>query len=336
MNKGDWPDDTFTQTDVENELDHDGLKHFDKGRYLLAQCPTHEDANPSAQIYKDDWFVNCHATCGRYHISKAYPSLRQKEHSGVYTSRPQRVPTIKKMTHEYKTFDLFGAWEKKKLIPSDHYFKNIPIDVLNKLGWRLEDDGSYFIPYWNMSKTQIPFAQWRLNHGDIRFKFLKDAKPIVYGLWNLDNPKLFVVEGTSDCAVLEHCGVPWIGLPSAASGALASRLAGFCKENDIQLIYAGDNDSAGDKLRQAIDLILPFRTKQPRSPYKDWGEMFEAEGAESIQEYCFEELFGKKVEGVEIEEADENILKIWPEAKLLQVVGSPESKEQSKEPTVLF
>lgn len=347
MNKGDWPDDIFTQNDVENELDRDGLKHFDKGRYILAQCPTHEDANPSAQIYKDDWFVNCHATCGRYHISKAYPSLREKDR-GVYTGRSQGFssasqptrqsnPQGKVMQRQYKTFDLFEAWKAKKLIPDDHYFKNIPIEVLNDLGWRIEPDGSYFIPYFNMSKTQIPFAQWRL-FGDVRFKFLKDAKPIVYGLWNLDNPKLFVVEGTSDCAVMQYCGVPWIGLPSAASGALMTAMAGYCKENGIELVYAGDNDSAGDKLKEALEAVMPFRTRQPRQPYKDWGDMYEAEGMESVQDYCNEELFGREIEVAdEPPKTDlENIQKVFPGAEQLEVVGSTESKEQSLEPTVLF
>ena len=37
------------------------------------QCPTHEDQNPKVQIYKDDWFVNCHADGPLPHHHKSVP-----------------------------------------------------------------------------------------------------------------------------------------------------------------------------------------------------------------------------------------------------------------------
>lgn len=254
---------------------------------------------------------------------------------------------------KYKTFDLMADWEKMPLIPRDHYFKNIPLDVLDQLGWRwVPSMNSYFIPYFSASKQSIPFAQYRhLNEGP-RFTFLKDAKPTCYGTWNLDNDKLFVCEGTSDAAVLDLCAVPWIALPSAASGELMKAMAGYCKENGIELVYAGDNDDAGDKLRQALDEVMPYRVKQPRSPYKDWGEMYEAEGLESVQDYCFEELFPQKADVFsnvaiaphpEFEEVSrektplENVLAVFPGAEELTIVADPpESKEQSGEPAVLY
>jgi hypothetical protein len=78
--------------------------------------------------------------------------------------------------------------------------------------------------------------------------------------------------------VLDYCAVPWIALPSAASGELMKSMATYCKENGIELVYAGDNDDAGNKLREALDSVMPYRVKQPPTKYKDWGEFFEAEG----------------------------------------------------------
>lgn len=344
--RGDFPDDTFTQADVQNELDRAGLKHIDKGRYLLSQCPTHDDEHPSVQIYKDDWFVNCHAGCGRFHITKAFPSLREAQKgwqgSRVHSSRPTQVSEAKKVSeHKYKTYDLMEDWKKMPLIPRDHYFKNIPLEVLDDLGWRMAPDGqSYFIPYFSASKQSIPFAQYRHLQGARRFTMLKDAKPTCYGTWNLDNHKLFVVEGTSDAAVLEACAVPWIALPSAASGELLKAMAGYCKENGIELVFAGDNDEAGLKLRDALDEVMPYRVKQARQPYKDWGDMYEAEGQESVTDYCFEELFGRKMEITTYDESGdvdltdlERVQKVFPGAEELVIVGDgQESKEQSDRP----
>jgi hypothetical protein len=204
MSRGDYPDDTFTQSDVEAALDSKGLKHFDKGRYLLSQCPTHDDRHPSVQIYKDDWFVNCHATCGRFHITKAFPDLREtrdqngfRNHSGsrhaTQSQSSNRRPTPAMNEHKYKTFDLMEQWQKMPMIPRDHKFKTIPLEVLDDLGWRyVSDYDQYFIPYFSASKQSIPFAQYRNLAREPRFIMLKDAKPTCYGTWNLDNDKLSV------------------------------------------------------------------------------------------------------------------------------------------------
>lgn len=347
--RGDFPDDTFTQTDVEIELDRAGLRWTDKGRYLLSQCPTHDDVHPSVQIYKDDWFVNCHATCGRFHITKAFPTLRPTQearhrNSGVHPSKPARFSEAKKVTeHKYKTFDLIETWQALPMIPRDHNFKGIPLEVLDNLGWRFVPDyNQYFIPYFSASKQSIPFAQYRnLANDGPRFIMLKDAKPTCYGTWNLDNKKLFVVEGTSDCAVLEYAGVPWIGLPSAASTALMASMADYCRKNAIELIYAGDNDAAGEKLREALDEVTSYRVKQPPKEYKDWGDFLVGAGIEVLGEFCMEELFGKPIEDA----VPEEIAAVFPGAEEVNLdvpdfggVGSQESKEQSGEPkpTVLF
>lgn len=291
--KGDYPDDTFTESDVKRELDAAGCKYYDKGRYILSQCPTHEDKHPSIQIYKDDWFTNCHATCGRYHITKAFPSLRADRDGGrgIQNQRTERKAKAV-VERVYTQYDLMKDWEAMPLIPRDHVFKGIPLDILDDAGWRWDETkNAYFIPYFTRSRTSIPFAQWRYLSGDIRFRFLKDAKPTCYGTWNLaPNMPLFVVEGSSDGLVLDFCNVPWVALPSASSGALMRSLALWCVDNNVQIIYAGDNDEAGSKLLEALDEVAPYRIHQPPSKYKDWGDFFVAEGQEAVIAWCDKEL----------------------------------------------
>lgn len=327
---GNYEPDTFTQTEVEMELDRASLKHYDKGRYILAQCPTHEDAHPSVQIYKDDWFVNCHATCGRYHVTKAFPQLRGESYRGV--SGQTRKATGQTVTkHKYKQFDLMNDWKAMELLP-EFELHGVPSDVLNDLGWRRHNH-SIFIPYFSASKESIPFAQYRHLQGDVRFTMLKDAKPTMYGTWNLENHKLFLVEGTSDAAVLEYAAVPWIAAPSAASGELVKALAGYCKENGIELVFAGDNDPAGLKLREAIDEVMPYRVKQVPTKYKDWGEFLEATDVETVQNYAFEELFGKVLQASIPSEVTAN----FPGAEEIKLADPFESKEPANESAqVLF
>lgn len=328
MNKGDYPDDTFTENDVLRELDGAGLKYIDKGRYILAHCPSHDDKHPSVQIYKDDWFVNCHASCGRFHITKAFPSLRPNKGQGVETRPVQDVKDKKVNEHEYKEFDQMEYWKSLPLIPRDHNFKFLPLEILDDLGWRwVEDKNSYYIPYFNRPKTKIPFSQMRHLSGDRRFTFLKDAKPTLYGTWNLmpNMGKIFLVEGTSDMAVLETCGIPCLAAPSAASGALVGKMCQWANENAVQVVYAGDRDEAGDKLMAVVDENAKlWRRKQCREPYKDWGEMYEAEGLDAVTDYAMKEIDPtwivrppKKLPNTMTDE--EKILEIFPGSTVLNI-----------------
>lgn len=322
--------DRFTEEDVLRQLDSAGLRYKVLQRYILSQCPLHDDAHPSVQIFRDDWFANCHSGCGRFHITKAFPQLRAP--GGVSGSAIQ-VPTSRSARNvdkpavtDYRTFDLMDDWKKMEPIPRNHYFKNIPIEVLHELGWRyIPEYEQYFIPYFSASKRSIPFAQYRnLDPKKPRFIMLKDARPTCYGTWNLDNSKLFVVEGASDAAVMEACDIPWIAVPSASSGQLAGSMAAYCKANGIQLVYAGDNDSAGLKIAQALEEIVNLRVRQPRAAYKDWGEMYEAEGQESVTDYCLAELAPYAID---------NITEIFPGARELTLVGDDVQGKEPATPT---
>lgn len=313
----DFPEDTFTEQEVLNRLEKAGKKYQNGSRYILAQCPLpeHQDKNPSAQIYKDDWFVNCHV-CGRFHIAKAFPELREGLRNEGKTNGMERrqdrissaVPTV--MTeHEYKTYNLMDYWRELPGIPGSFVLHGIPGNFLSEMGWRSDGEKGIFIPYFSRSKDSIPFVQWRHLAGERRFTFLKDAKPTCYGTWNLDpGETIFIVEGCSDAAVLEYCGVPWCAMPSASSGALLGRMAAFCSNNGIRLVYAGDNDSAGSKLLEALEKNAPYRLKQPPKQYKDWGEFLETTDVKVVQSYCFEELYHRKPAYAEAPKVSEKVI----------------------------
>lgn len=189
----------------------------------------------------------------------------------------------------------------------------IPLDELDDLGWRWIENGPYglgtgiFIPYWGSSyynskgensPTKIlPFCQVRHLTGDIRFNFPKDAQPRTYGSWILpmvegDDLPVFIVEGTTDWVALWHCGIPAIAMPSSSATDLLISTANYCKEHDIRLVYAGDNDTAGDKLITALDNSqATYRVLQPPKQYNDWTDFWIAKGDLAIFEYCRDEVF---------------------------------------------
>jgi hypothetical protein len=334
--KGEFPDDTFTENDVLLCLESQNLHYKNSSRYILSQCPTHEDTHPSVQIYKDDWFVNCHAGCGRYHITKAFPQLRenvggtQGSHGSQSTVRRQANPVNER---KYTTYDLMEYWKSLPLIPRDHQFKTIELETLDDLGWRwVAEYNQYFIPYFSRSKESIPFGQYRnLDPNKPRFIFLKDAKPTCYGTWNLEpDEKIFIVEGASDAAVLDYCGVPWIALPSAASVELMKSMATFAIQNGIELVYAGDNDEAGDKLKDALDMTAPYRLKQPPKEYKDWGDFLVGAGRDAVVEYTHRELYPKPINMTDTR-IPMGIRELWPDARVVYDGNDFTKKEEPVE-----
>lgn len=228
---------------------------------------------------------------------------------------------------KYKDFELYDEWTAMPPIPRDHVFKTIPLSILDRLGWRWDAaKNAYYIPYFSETRQSLPFVQWRFLSGNIRFNFLREAKPTVYGKWNLTpGGTYFLVEGTSDCAALEYCHVPWIGLPSASSGELVRGLAKWAVANHVRLVYAGDNDEAGNKLREALDEVMSYRTCQPPRGHKDWADFLSAEGIEAVTAYC-RRVLGPMPRDFAIPDNWDDmtdvqkIQAVWPGAEELQIV----------------
>lgn len=280
-----------TLQDYEQAIKETGRLARLTGRTLVAQCLWHDERNPSMQVFEDGWTA-CYAGCERRHIGAAFAQFRDPNYQSS-THEPVRRLAIETQP-TYQTFDLAADHARLPLIPRDHSFKGLPLEVLDDLGWRYDESkGGYFIPYFNRPRTKIPFAQWRHLSGPRRFTFLPGAKPTLYGKWNISvASRLFLVEGTSDAAVLQHCMVPWVALPSASSGSILTAFAKHAQQLNIDLIYAGDNDEAGNALKRTLDkAAIAYRICQPPAKYKDWGDFFEAEGSDAVFSHCVPKLF---------------------------------------------
>jgi len=79
------------------------------------------------------------------------------------------------------------------------------------------------IPYLDTAGKE-PTARYRLRlekgeHEDGRFKWKKDAKTCLYGLWRVQRARavghVVLVEGESDCHTLWHHDIPALGVPGA-------------------------------------------------------------------------------------------------------------------------
>lgn len=331
-----YNEEEIKENDVISCLEMAGLHYQNKQRYIISQCPLHQDRSPSAQIYKDDWFVLCHSGCGRFHITKAYPTLRDRiplHHQHQRTPTPNRR-TERAVKVKYKKYNQYDYWKTLPLIPRDHQFKTIPLEILDRMGWRwLEAENSYYIPYFNMYENQVPFSQLRHLDGKRRFTFLTGARILTYGLWNLDpsNSPVFLVEGTSDCAVMEYCGVPYVGTPSANQEKLIQGLGKYCKDNGIHLVYAGDNDVAGDAVRNDLDKVVTYRVHQPPKEFKDWGDFLVARGFDEVYNYIWKFINPT----IELNDGLEVVRQVFGDIEQLDVVFTGE-KEQTPMNTTLL
>lgn len=281
--------DNITEDMVLACLEHANLRYRVHQKYIHCQCPMHEDRAPSCQIFKNDWFVGCLAGCPRVHITKVFPELADP---AAAPSKPlARQPKV----NPYKVFELSALWKTLPAIPRDHQFKKIPLEHLDDLGWRYTNQETglgegYFIPYFGRTKNTIPFAQVRHLSGPVRFHFWKDAEPIVYGMWELEElqigDKVLIVEGTSDYATLSLCSQPVVAIPSASFGVMLVKLAKWLHKRGITPVYAGDNDTAGENLYQQMAHQVPHHKLTPPKQYKDWSDFYVAEGMDAVMDYC--------------------------------------------------
>lgn len=274
-----------TQERIENKLEELGCDPKWRGRYWLIKCPTHEDRAPSAQCFPDGW-INCMASCGRYHINKIAPNTVPRNYQSSDIS-----PTYKPKEVEEKIVkgDFTDMWLELDPLPSDMSVKGVPANELNKRGWRWFPGGNgyrpgIFIPYFNIDRTRVPFFQIRHTEGDRRFTFVKDITPIAYGQEMLRKCKRYLcfTEGSRDAIILGMAGVPAVAMPSSASGKILERMCNWCLENRIIPVAVCDRDEAGSKLLES--LTVPFLDK--RTPVgKDVGDFYAQKGLKAVMDY---------------------------------------------------
>lgn len=300
--------DSLTLSQVEDALHRHGYKFKRSGDTVMAQCPRHDGGDLNCQV-NSNGYCTCYSQCGEgFWLDEVFDELRDPKYKKGESMAEYKPP--RKEKPKYVTRDYYSLWEglpKLSTRLSEPLKGVLPLDTLDDLGWRWIENGPYglgtgvFIPYWDSSfdrkdgealyPKRLNFCQVRHLDGPVRFNFPKDAEPTIYGSWMLrdilgDEMPLFICEGTSDWVTLwENC-VPAIAMPSCSATALLSKAASWCKDNGIALVYAGDNDSAGDKLRQALDDDgHSYRVCQPPKEYNDWTDFYISKGDRGVFEY---------------------------------------------------
>lgn len=279
---------------VENYLYDLDLNPSDRGRYWLIRCPRHEDRTPSAQCFKNDGFIECHAGCGRFHINEVakergdplpMPS-KYSHNSNVEASNSRPEPK-----HDDKPVigDFTSIWVDLAPLDNDFILKGVAGLELNKRGWRKYNGETglppgIFIPYFNTNRDRVVFYQVRHLEGERRFSFAPGITPVCYGQEMLPHCKqyLLITEGSRDSVILGMVGVPAIALPSASSDKLLEKICSYCTKMGIMLVWAGDRDEAGDALLKKLSYpALDYRTPVG----KDVGEFFEQKGLQAVADY---------------------------------------------------
>lgn len=277
---------------VEAYLEKLDLNPSDRGRYWLIRCPRHEDRSPSAQCFKDDGFVECHAGCGRFNINEVAkergdpPVVPFSRGVGYHTGTVERKP---EKEEKVVTGDFTEMWLGLDPLDNDLDVKGVSGLELNKRGWRkFPGNGALrpgiFIPYFDTTRQFVPFYQIRHLEGERRFTFAPGITPICYGFEQLPRCKKYLcfTEGSRDSVILGMVGVPAIALPSASSNKLMEKLMAYCRRNHLRPVAICDRDEAGESLIAECGCpILDFR-----SPVgKDVGDFFEKEGLEAVRKY---------------------------------------------------
>lgn len=279
---------------IENYLEQLDLSPSDRGHYWLIRCPRHEDRQPSAQCFKDDGFIECHAGCGRFNINEVARErgdplpIPSKYGRQTHVEAPQGHSKPKKVEQPV-VGNFTDMWLDLEPLDSTFEIKGVPAIELNKRGWRKWSGGSgvgagVFIPYFDTTKTVVRFWQVRHLTGDRRFTFAPEITPICYGMEMLPKCEKYLcfTEGSRDSVILGMAGVPAIALPSASSDKLLEGLCNYCWKQGLQLVAIGDRDEAGDKLLAKLSInALDFRTPVG----KDVGEFYEQKGLDAVRKY---------------------------------------------------
>lgn len=268
------------EREIEDGLDRLGLNPTDKGRYWTIHCPSHDDRNKSAVCFKDGW-ICCFAGCPRVHINQI---LRREIVPRNYSD------TERKSDKPDELRDYTEFWLQFDPIPGSVSVKGVPAVELNKRGWRYFPGGwgyepGLFIPYFNLDRSRVIYWQIRHPNGaERRFSFPRGCSPQVYGLEQIPKMGRYLpfTEGSRDSVILGMAGIPAVALPSASSHAHLKRMAEYAKRNGKILLAISDNDDAGSKLLEGLD--VPFI--DARTPVgKDIGDLYQQQGIEGVKKY---------------------------------------------------
>lgn len=338
----------YTIDDITNGLDRRGLKWKRYRDGIMCMCPKHHGGDLNCLITPDpdgNPRAYCYSHCSFFWPDEVMEELKgepfdaekyHEEHKLELGVKHEQVRKVKEIP------ELQELWRNGLPLPPERIFPEIPNSELENLGWKWVDSAPFgmgtgvLIPYWTSSYTGNPgegiigFCQVRHLEGSPRFSFPRGMSPTLYGKWVLreltecpeSEREVALCEGTHDWVVLDACGIPAVAVPSSSNKDLVKGLAEFCTVNKIRIIYAGDNDAAGNRVRAVFDNMgVAYRSRTAPHPYKDVGDFAKAEGLEAVSKHIGG-LYGrptnKTTSGqLSLKEQEKLILDMFPGAEVL-------------------
>ncbi len=243
-----------------------------------ANCPSHNDTNPSLSISikNDKILLKCFAGCSFEQIVEAV-GLKQsdlclnenKKNTSQSSKTVQPCNTSNNNTcQSSKTVQPCntptGNDEKDSIgctleLYAD--FKEIPEDFLKSLGlhdvkisFNREKIDALEIPYHDEAGKHLATRHRTALYGKDKFRWKKGNKTDLYGLNHLDKARergfLVIVEGESDCHTLFYNDFPTIGVPGASNWKESRDAVRFKGIETIYLIK--EPDTGGDTLLKSL------------------------------------------------------------------------------------
>ena len=249
-------------------LDQRGLSHRQNGSGLLAQCPAHEDRNPSLSITeeKDRVLLMCFAGCDFGEIMEAL-GLELKDAFEQSTEPKKTAKKRAKPKAELPSEEQLEKWQAL-LLGDDGLLEQLAAErawgreALRKLGiGRIAGDTlTLSIPNRSESGELIGLIKYRPNPPAGEFASSKVQAAPGSKRELLPHPSMlegsgpiFLLEGEADAITACSLGLDGIGIPGAKSWRRewAEQLAGR------EIVIAPDCDEPGEKLakKATADLL---------------------------------------------------------------------------------
>jgi hypothetical protein len=236
-----------------------------------AQCPVHNDKNPSLSITvkKKNILLKCHAGCETKDILSAlglnFSDLNLK-------NIDKKVLSNLADSSQHCNGCSLELYAKKK---------KIPVDFLRELGLqnsKYRDGISLLMPYLDDHGNLISTRYRTSLTGENKFRWKNGSSAIPYGLQKLKEAEeegyVIIVEGESDCHTLWYKGFPAIGLPGASTWKEDRDAKHFANVQHIYVVHEQDqggealiNKFKSSSLLNRIKVITLGKYKDPSELY---------------------------------------------------------------------
>ena len=281
------------------------------GGGYTAKCPAHEDHHDSLSLDEGDdgrALLKCFAGCDVKAIVNALglteadlfvhrngggggeyysPSNRSNTRTPGQKHKKVKENTTVPETRTSGVFDSNGSNTPATGLTIEQYAdaKHIPLKALLDYGisnLRINGTPAVRIPYRDRQGQEVSVRFRLALNGDDKFRWRKQSKPFLYGLWRLKGASAIVLaEGESDCHTLWSCGIEAIGLPGAASWNEDRDAPELANYERIYVVLEPDNGGqavqqwlARSAIRHRAWLVELAPFKDPSALYLDDPEHF--------------------------------------------------------------